>query len=187
MNAENFSIAHLMRMAHSPVRNYVIPGVTSWLIGEPSAKGTMRLFHSERQHEEAVTPHSHRFDFQCWVLEGMVTNRLWSETYGHNPDADKYRRSVLHYDGQMGKYRKEGVDVGRWTNRDAVYMAGECYSMTADQIHSIFFSRGCKVLFFEGPNQHDFSHVLEPYVNGEAIETMEVKPWMFRREEVPHD
>jgi len=182
MNAENFSVAQLLRMAHSPVRNYVIPGLTSWLIGEPSEHGTVRMFHSERQHEESITPHSHRFDFQCWVLEGTVRNRIWTETY-FTGGADMYHRSILRYEGAMGQYRKEKLDLGRWTPMDTIYQAGSCYSMSADQVHSIYFSRGCRVLFFEGPTEHDSSYVLEPYVDGEAIDTMEVKPWMFRKEQ----
>jgi hypothetical protein len=100
VNAEDFSIPALRAMAHSPVRNYAIPGLTSWLIGQPSPKGTMRLFESSRQHQEAITPHSHRFDFQCWVLEGFVVNRVW--TRAHNTDtkaADLYAMSTQRCSG----------------------------------------------------------------------------------------
>jgi len=183
MNAENFSIKQLLAMAHSPVRNYVVPGLTSWLIGQPSEHGTVRLFQSEREHQESMTPHSHRFDFQCWVLEGSVRNRLWTTGWYDERNTDQYRRSVLHYEGAMGKYRSEPLDVKGWAYEEKTFGAGECYSMKAHEIHSIYFSRGCRVLFFEGPTVNGHSQVLEPWVNGEVIPTMEVKPWMFQRSE----
>ena len=65
MNAENFSIEALLRMKHSPVRNYAIPGLTSSLIGSPSPNGTVRIFECSREHQEPIIPHSHRFSFQC--------------------------------------------------------------------------------------------------------------------------
>jgi hypothetical protein len=181
MNAENFSVEALVGMAHSPVRNYAIPGLTSWLIGAPSPKGTVRLFVSEREHEEPITPHSHRFDFQCWVLDGSVTNRLWLPTYQTDRHGDKYQASTLHYDGDMGKYRVEPGEINCWRSSDKQYHEGECYSMTAKEVHSIFFSRGARVLFFEGPTIADTSTIIQPVSGGEVIPTFEVKPWMFQR------
>jgi hypothetical protein len=168
----------LKAMAHSPVRNYAIPGLTSWLIGEPSANGTMRLFSCSRDHQEPITPHSHRFDFQCWVLSGTVRNRIWTLGYGCG---DWYGRSSLNYAGDCGQYTKGQHTEGRYEFADAVYEADDWYSMKSAQIHSIYFTAGTEVLFFEGPTISNESLILEPLVDGELIPTFEVKPWMFQR------
>lgn len=183
MNAENFNLKALMAMAHSPVRNYAIPGMTSYLIGAPSESGTVRLFCNERDHQEQVTPHSHRFDFQCWVLAGQVTNRIWTQNhYMTHPDGDVFVSSRLQYRGEIGKYEKKTVGRGNWSYLDFEYKEGECYSMRHHEIHSIQFSRGAKVLFFEGATVTDSSMVIEPVVDGEHIETMIVQPWMFKKD-----
>jgi hypothetical protein len=170
---------HLRSMMHSPVRNYAIPGLTSWLIGNPSPTGTLRFFECSRDHVEPITPHSHRFDFQCWVLAGTVKNRVWRYS-GSNGDI--YGKSRLVYAGDCGKYTQERAGDDRFVFSDTVYETGEWYSMTADMIHSIYFSNGAQVLFFEGPTISDVSVILEPVVDGETIPTFEVKPWMFQRD-----
>lgn len=180
MNAENFDLKALQRMAHSPVRNYVIPGLTSSLIGAPSPQGTVRLFQNSRDHQEAVAPHSHRFDFQCWVLRGEVTNRLWRRMWNH-PFADQYQATTLRYCGEIGKYASEPGEVEHWRYQDKTFTEGQCYSMSADEVHSIRFSRDAIVLFFEGPTVADRSIVLQPVVDGEVIPTAAVQPWMFQR------
>ncbi len=181
MNAENFDVDALLRMAHSPVSNYVLPGLTSSLIGSPSVHGTMRLFQNTRDHQETLTPHSHRFDFMCWVLRGSVRNRLWTKSYVSDRDADEYRTTTLHYEGEIGKYAAKPADVHRWRYEDKQFSEGQCYAMRAHEVHSIFFSRRAIVLFFEGPSAADSSIVIEPVVDGETIPTLEVKPWMFQR------
>jgi hypothetical protein len=177
MNAENFNIEYLLQMAHSPIRNYVIPGLTSYLIGSPSPAGTMRLFRCSRDHQENITPHSHRFDFQCWVLRGRVKNRIWSPKYS----GDAFMHTNLVYEGDVGKYRKVEIGVANYGFEDFTFSAGECYSMKAKEVHSIYFAHGTDVLFFEGPMVSDQSMILEPRVDGETVNTFEVKPWMFRK------
>jgi hypothetical protein len=183
MNAENFNVEFLLGMAHSPVRNYVIPGLTSYLIGSPSKAGTMRLFTCTRDHQEGITPHSHRFNLMCWVLRGSVTNRLWTATRQTESGRDDYMVSHLLYQGDMGQYEKVEHRVRSFGYEDHTYQAGDCYSMQAHEIHSIHFWRGATVLFFEGPTITDTSVVLEPYVDNAVIPTLEVKPWMFKREQ----
>lgn len=180
MRADDFNVTELLRMAHSPVRNYVLPGLTSSLIGAPSEHGVVRLFQNSRDHQETITPHSHRFDFQCWVLRGSVRNRLWRKSYAHDPQADSYRTTVLRYAGEIGKYTTELCGVDRWVYSDRTFEEGQCYAMRAHEVHSIFFSRGATVLFFEGASIADCSIVIEPVVDGETIPTLEVKPWMFK-------
>lgn len=181
MNAEDFDLGAILRMAHSPLLNYVLPGLTSSLIGAPSPAGTVRLFQNSRDQQENITPHSHRFDFLCWVLRGMVTNRLWRVT-DDRERGDLFTASVLSYDGSPGKYTRDLADPPlRWAHFSRVYREGQCYSMRSHEIHSINFSRDAIVLFFEGPTVSETTQILEPYVDGEVIPTLEVKSWMFKR------
>lgn len=167
----------LGRMAHHRLDNYIIPGLSSSLIGGES-KGTVRLFECSRAHEENITPHSHRFDFQCLVLEGSVTNIVWTPA-SEREDGDFYAGAVLRYRGAPGEYQKSPGDVGRYKATPNAYEAGDWYGMSHDEIHSIYFSRGAKVLFFEGPQISNETVILEPWVNGALAPTFEVKPWMF--------
>ena len=59
--------------------------------------------------------------------------------------------------------------------------AGSWYGMKHDEIHSIGFSNDAVVLFFEGPPVAEGTVILEPYVNGQHLQTMATKPWMFQR------
>lgn len=169
----------LRAMMHSPVRNYVVPGLTSWLIGEPSPKGTMRFFECSRGHQENITPHSHRFDFQCWVLSGRVTNRVWRHSFS---TGDKYVHTNLVYGGEIGSYERIRMGVASYAATDTLYGPDEWYSMKASEIHSIYFAAGTEVLFFEGPTISNQSLILEPWVDGDDIPTFKVEPWMFKRE-----
>lgn len=172
---------HLRMMRHSPVMNYAgIPGLTSWLIGEASLEsGCVRLFECQRQHQEALVPHSHRFDLHCVVLEGAVTNRLWYEEAPH-PLSDPFIVSTLTYDS-MGVYAQTFNRSSNWRTLDTVYRSGDEYSMKAEQVHSIYFARNTTVLFFEGPTTTDESIILEPCVDGERVPTFKVEPWMFKK------
>ena len=172
-------IALIKSMTRSRVRDYVIPGLTSSLIGGED-KGMVRLFSQEREHEEPITPHSHRFDFNCLVLSGSVRNRIWTvDAHG-----DQYQETVLEHHGTFGdQSRRADVAVNRWVYVEKAYVAGEVYAMRAEQIHSIYFSRGAEVLFFEGPSHSNTSVMLEPVSDGRVIPTFRVDPWMFRREE----
>lgn len=166
----------LMQMAHSPVRNYVVPGLTSWLIGNPGEGGCVRMFVSERDQQAAITPHSHRFNFECLVLAGSVRNRIWSQSNS----GDLFFVS-LQERGRMGGYEvTAGASPVRFGYRDEAHKAGEWYGMEHQEIHSIFFSRGAKVLFFEGADVTETTRILEPCVNGQRIDTMRVDSWMFQ-------
>jgi hypothetical protein len=181
MNPRDFNLKKLLAMAHSPVKNYIIPGLTSSLIGgQPGIDGCVRLFQCERDHQENITPHSHRFSFQCWVIEGTVTNRIWQPASAHAMEVDQYAMTTLKFDG-MGNYERDITTRHRFHYQDYEYVSGECYSMTATQIHSIRFSRGAVVLFFEGPQERENSVILEPIVDNEVIPTFKVEPWMFKR------
>lgn len=167
----------IQTMKHSPVHNYVIPGLTSWLIGAPSPKGTMRLFECSRDHPETITPHSHRFSLHYRVLAGTVTNMLWTLD---DDKGDEYRYSDMGYD-KMGHYTRIDWKEGYWSRSAQHYQAGDEYSMGPDQVHSIYFSKGAVVLLFEGPTVSETSLVLEPIVDGKVVPTFKVEPWMFQK------
>lgn len=166
-------------MKHSPSHNYVIPGLTSWLVGLPNPPhGCIRMFTMDRFHEEPIIPHSHRFDFRCLVLNGEVLNRTWylSDILSGDP----YNISRVTYEGTLGKHKKTSEGIKSFSHKDNVYKAGEEYGMLAEEFHSIYFSKGAEVLFFEGPSRLDTSEVLEPVVDNEVIPLFKTEKWMFR-------
>lgn len=170
--------SHLSTMIHSPIQNYVVPGLISWKIGEPAADGSsVRLLVSSRNHQENVVPHSHRFDSTCLVLKGRVRQQIWNE----DPDGDAFMRSQLIYGNAPGVYSKQPLDRDTFKMTEHRYAAGESYYMEATQIHSVFFERDTAVLFFEGPQTKCESVILEPVVNDKVIPTFTVQPWMFKR------
>lgn len=168
-------------MKYNPVSNYVIPGLTSSLIGDGHLKGRVRMFEQSRTHEEPIVPHSHRFDFVCLVLAGSVKNRIWSVSMLKT--ADHYMCTTLrHMNVGFGTQEKitKTQKAGQYSFEEWEFRAGQFYEMTHDQIHSIYFSKGAKVLFFEGPQKADHSVVLEPIVDGNVIPTFRVDDWMFQ-------
>ena len=189
------------KLKHSPLENYIVPGLTSWLISDPSPRGCVRMFEMLRNQEMAISPHSHRFDFQCVVLEGDVTNTIWRkykplalaslEYFSYcNPlmvderkriaSSDEFQRTELKYLGKPGQYSKSPIkEIEKYYPVVSTYKKGDQYHMTADQIHSIRFSKGAKVLFMEGPNITDTTNILDPYVNGVNVHQSDVLPWMF--------
>lgn len=171
--------ALLKSMTHSRIGNYVLPGLTSSLIGDMPSKihGCVRLFEASREQHLEVTPHSHRFDFHALVLQGHIVNRLWEQDF--NDDGDFYQSSLLTYKGACGQYEKTDHGRGFFQYQDTIYEEGQWYDMLADQIHSINFSRDAVVLFIEGPTTTDTSLVLEPCVDGVTVETLKTEPWMF--------
>jgi hypothetical protein len=173
----------LMRMAHSPIRNYVIPGLTSWRIGGQSEDhGSIRMFVCDREHQEAVTPHSHRYEFQSIVLRESVLNRVWTQCEAENgEEGDPFQKSVIAYDGEPGKYIENPRGVANWAYRDYSIGPGQSFSMREDEIHSIFFKKNSVVLMFQGPELREFSEILQPCVDGVTIPSLEVKDWMYKK------
>jgi len=163
-------------MLSNQLQNYIVPGLSSFLL----ENGKVRLFKSTREFQEGITPHSHRFPFSCYVLSGSVVNRLWIESAESSGDFFEETYFIYEGDGGPGKFRLEKHGRSFYRYRDQRYEAGDWYSMTDDQIHSIKFSRGAMVLFFEGPSESDRSLMIEPVVDGEKIPTFEVADWMFK-------
>jgi hypothetical protein len=175
----NDFIGFIESMKHSPARNYVIPGLTSWLIGSPHPiHGCVRLFTMSREHEESIIPHSHRFDFRCLVLRGKVTNNIWvKDGFG-----DEYAISDVTYEGKLGCHKRINAETGKFSKISCIYREGQEYAMKAEQFHSIYFGKGSSVLFFEGANRLDKSQILEPVVMGERIPLFKTEDWMFRKD-----
>lgn len=169
-------INQLELMKSSRVANYVIAGLDSYLL----ENGKVRLFENSRNHQDSITPHSHRFDFTCLVLYGRVKNRLWSPC--EVEDGDFFEESSLVYDGEIGRHKCHRVGRDHYKFSDSVFRSGDIYSMKAHEIHSIQFSKGAKVLFFEGPQVTNESLIIEPVVNGEKIPTYQSLPYMFKRD-----
>lgn len=170
----------LMTMAHSPVRNYIIPGLTSWLIGSPHKNGRVRLFYNERNHSETVIPHSHRYPLYCEVLEGHVTNTIWARSKVKNDANDFYRISKIFPEDGFGKYRVEFFDTGWFYSVEQKYYKEQTYHLEAATIHSIKFSKGAAVLIFEGEQESESSSIIEPISDNVAIPTFKVEDWMFK-------
>lgn len=169
----------LRQMSHSKLTNYVIPGLSSSLLGQKHPQlGCVRLFECNRDHEDYVVPHSHRFNFQCLVLTGSVCNTTWQQ----DDSGDQFAITELTYQGKPGSYTERGGAVALFKPLCKWYKEGEWYGMLRDEIHSIAFSRGTSVLFFEGPELTPYTKILEPFVDGKRVPTFRVKPWMFQKE-----
>jgi hypothetical protein len=170
-------------MLHNQLRNYIMPGLTSYLVGSEK-KGSVRLFHSERECMEFVTPHSHRFDFTCLVLSGDVLNTIFRPGYAYD---DAWCLSSINQvcgkDGLNEYTHIRGTEASHWRAEIFKFSTGDVYSMTHEEIHSIKFSKGAKVLFFEGPQLKTTSYMIEPWENGKCIPTFRTEPWMFERGE----
>lgn len=171
----------LAEMSSSPVRNYATAGLTSYLVGGKGA-GCVRYFYADRDTREWVTPHSHRFDSVCLVVEGAVENILFERSEG--PMSNKYAVGVLRPKaGGLGEYAlNRTAERASFIELPTFYNAGDLYAMRANDIHSIRFGKGARVLFFEGMPVQDTSVILEPVgEDGAVVPTFATAPWMFRR------
>lgn len=182
---QGFNYDYLREMMSSPVQNYAgLPGLKSSLVAAAAdgSNGRVRVFEASRLPREIITPHSHRFSFQCLVLQGSVWNIKWLESL----DGDEFAMSSLFYNA-MGDYTKTFVRNSFWREEEEHYRVGEWYSMAAHEIHSIEFSRDAIVLFMEGVSYMQTTEILEPVVDGEIVPTFKVEPWMFKKEEKHND
>lgn len=172
----------IMPMRHNSLRNYTVPGLTSHLIGGAEF-GKVRLFHAERTTRDVITPHSHRFDFTCLVLSGWVRNTIYH--YGAAGDEMWCLSSINQVCGVDGlrdfKHTREDQPT-RMRREVTEYKPGDVYSMVYTEIHSIEFSHGTQVLFFEGPQQTERSWMIEPWCDGGVIPTFRTEYWMFLRD-----
>lgn len=182
----NQVLDQINRMKHSPIRNYVIPGLTSWMISVPNSDGScIRFLESSRIQTETITPHSHRFGLSNLVLAGEVHNTLWTVTTDHQTrHAEPYMATEQTYGGKPGLYGCASKKEVMARSVTSVYKVGQSYAMRANEIHSIHFSKGAAVLLIEGAKENETSVILEPLVDGLVIQTRRVEPWMFLKGEV---
>lgn len=168
-------------MLHSRLQNYIIPGLTSRLVGGGD-HGKVRLFQTDRQARDFVTPHSHRFDFTCLVLSGTVRNTLF---LGGGAGTDEWCISTIDQvcgsEGLLAYTHTREPAPSVWSQETYTYTRGDTYHMKAAEIHSIQFDKGTQVLFFEGPQFTTTSRMLEPWVDGKVVPTFRTEPWMFDR------
>ena len=172
---------HLLKMGYGAIDNYITPALTSMLIGERAATGQkVRMFVNARTQDMPITPHSHRFDLACLVVNGWVNNSIYQRRGLPSIHSDSFTVSQLTYGGKAGCYEKARVEEAYFARNTAKYVAGQWYFMKDTDIHSIEFSKDAMVLVFEGPTVGTDTTILEPYVNGETISTFKVEDWMFK-------
>lgn len=180
----------LKAMKHSSVLNYALPGLTSYLIGG-GKHGLVRIFESDRNIEEMITPHSHRYDFCAYVISGRVENytyvRAQSRAAYNDPLANPYWVSFLQTKAAKGEEiipgeydHEEGYGPVSFIVDRQIYTEGCWYTVHHSDIHSIYFAKGTKVLVLEGPDVTNRTTILEPYANGGRVPNFHVAPWMFR-------
>ena len=131
-------------MSTDKISNYVIAGLDSSLLGN----GCVRYFENSRDHQDQITPHSHRFDFCCLVLNGKVENTIW--TTPDNEDSDEFVVSELSYCGEVGVHDVENLRTQRYAPQSSSYYTGDVYQMLHSEIHSIKFSRVQRYCFLKG-------------------------------------
>ncbi len=173
---------HLAGMGYSGVANYIIPGMTSHLIGErphSASAQKVRLFTTSRHQNEHITPHSHRFDLACMVLKGSVENTLF-RSCGTVPQSDRYTATRLTYEGEPGRYKQRQMEDRDYLQHTTRHQEGQWYFMRHDEIHSIKFSKDAMVLIFEGDEKARSTVILEPCVDGRTLHTFKVEDWMFQ-------
>lgn len=170
---DNLNLEAILGMAHSKIGNYILPGLESALLGAKT-----RLFINTRESIGQITPHNHRFDFQCLVLRGWVVNTLFVK----DDAGEEFARKRKIYTGIPGEYKDAHLSGPAMFRLDKhKYQAGDWYGMKSDQFHTIEFSPDAVVLFIEGETVASSFDYLSPIVNGEVIDTMSVEPWMFKK------
>jgi hypothetical protein len=173
-------IAAVGPMLNNRLRNYIVPGLSSYLVGG-AAHGKVRMFHAERTTRDMITPHSHRFDFTCLVLQGHVRNNVY---WPHSGGDAWCLSTIQQVCGEGGVLSYTHVREDKATRFECItkeYGPGDVYSMACHEIHSIEFYRGSKVLFFEGPQIWETSQMIEPWVDGRVVPTFRTEDWMFLR------
>ena len=173
----------LVHMENNELSNYIVPGLTSYLIGGPK-HGRVRMFSASRETREFITPHSHRFNFTCLVLSGEVRNTIYRP--GITGDEKWCLSTIGQVCGENGVIEYHHIrdkEPTPWIAQTTTYVKGNTYRMKHTELHSIQFSRMAEVLFFEGPQLTETSRMIEPWVNDKVVPTFRTEPWMFERGE----
>lgn len=166
-------------------RNYIVPGLDSYLLCGDNGRGFVRLFVMRRLQETVIVPHNHRYDFHCQVLAGDVTHR----TYELGEVISAPRQDTTHaIMGYNPASPDRTGDVFAYTNvehvTDEKHNAGDTYELKYKDFHTVMFAKGAEVLFFEGPSfMRHTSKYLVPYdqVNKAPLDTYYWRDWMMKR------
>lgn len=171
----------LIKMSHSGIDNYVLPGLSSYLIGGPE-HGKVRLFQAERNTHEFIIPHSHLYDFAALVISGTVTNTVYRKSEIVTPLQERWY-CVPQTQNDQFEYELHWDEAWILDTVPVVttYTQGQVYGMQSHEIHSIQFSKDAVVLMFESPTVVDHSCILQPCVNGSLVRTFRKEDWMFQR------
>lgn len=186
-------LAFLIQRKHSPIHNYIIPGLSSWLIDEPEEGVKLRMFIATRHPQEVIAPHNHRYDHRARVLIGEVVNTIWI------PDGnlgDEFEKEILRYSSQTGIYVRSVGERSKWRPTAHVYGATQLpqraydrggndyreYNLSAEAVHSIKFKRNTILLLEEQPDKVNESFLLNPVELGRTCNIGATQPWMFQRE-----
>jgi hypothetical protein len=163
-------------VAEDMLLNYAIPGLSSTLLTNCKP----RLFEQNIATDHTIAPHSHRYDHIGIVLEGCVVQTYWTEV----TDQLGVEFAIVRadYTGKPGEYECYPVRIAQFTSRDKTFSAGDIYAIGSEEIHSVVFRKGTKVLLLEGPQKAYFSYLLDPIcqVTGEVIPVSKTAPWMFK-------
>lgn len=172
----------LSGMLNNRLDNYIVAGLSSQLVGGGDY-GKVRLFHADRDTRDAITPHSHRFDFACLVLRGVSINTLYQETKERCdvPWCKSTVDQVCGLDGLRQYTHTRDNEPTYWRTATTRYVAGDVYYMRSQEIHSIQFARDSAVIFFEGPQVTPTGVMIEPWINGKCVPTFKTEPWMFEK------
>jgi hypothetical protein len=162
--------------AHSVIHNYAIAGMDSYIIGDPADR--TRLLHMTRHQLDYVTPHSHKTDLTCTVLNGMVINTIFTKGKG----GDYFIKTPLIYQGEAGKYVKQKSQAKKMYVLDIKgYHSRQQYSMPYYDIHSIWFTKGAMLLLKSGDVVTDATFILEPYSNFRHVQNFHVHKGLFKK------
>jgi quercetin dioxygenase-like cupin family protein len=157
---------------HSLIKNYVIAGLESYLVGEPEKR--QRILSMTRDQVDFITPHSHRFDLVTQVLKGKVTNILFELS-----PYDLYAESILKYEGKPGNYTKRFYGYKGYKQNKYEYKEGDFYSMPHWAIHSIVFEKGTEILITESKQITNESVILEPFSGGKHVNNFNIPNNLF--------
>ena len=163
MDISNYSV--------NEIQHYVIPYLTSHKVQ------SAEILHMEHYQHGLVAPHSHRRDLLFVVLEGVVHNEL----YISDDSGPEYLVRKIKYEGHPGKYSSDNEEVrGRFRSVRYSFNAGDRFRMLANEIHSIYFNKGAKLLRVSGPELIATSLQLIPVTDKAVrVDIAAVQPWMF--------
>jgi hypothetical protein len=159
------------------INNYIIPGLRSTLlVDRTTSGGRVRRFDMLREQEYFIVPHDHRYNFDCFVLDGGVTHYTYDLEKAQKENATHVIVPYDHADHAIDTEQPTWVKAYMCTES---FRAGDRYSLSHADFHSVRFSSGASVLFIEGAQQKPGSSCLLPYSDGRICNTFLWDDWMM--------